>query len=188
MDIKSKIIIKNNYILIFCLFIFILILILCISMLPPKTQKTNKNIIFDIKFNEYGTLQLGVLKNKIDIDTLIWKKHEQDSIVYFNVSLNNLNIKPFIIKTKLIASKIPFFIEYKKIKLNHRKDNYINLNIVHQFNTICTDSIILINDSKVQYPHIEKVFRVCYQKFGKNSTSKIPIHWNKDTLDLSNQK
>lgn len=103
-------------------------------------KQRGKPLVFEVNFKDFGSYQ-------INIDKIQWKDHEKDSIVYFNLNLQNTKKEPVVIKTSLVSSNVPFLIEYQKLSRaekfkDGKKNEYINVNIIHQFNTIYNDSII----------------------------------------------
>lgn len=157
-----------------------------------REKDTNHSpLVFNVVFETYGNKTLAYNKETISVDTLTWKNNEYDTVAYFNIELQNLKKEPFVIKTSLLATEIPFLIEYQKLKkveeyTNGTKREYVNLNIVHQFNTVYTDSIIFKLADNADLPVLEQAFRVGYQKVGGRSLCELPAIWQRDTLDLSN--
>ncbi|MFA7449104.1 MAG: hypothetical protein WCY77_11760 [Weeksellaceae bacterium] len=161
-----------------------------------KKKKENANHLpleFNTVFETYGNKTLAFNKQTTTVDILTWKNHETDSIAYFNINLQNLKKESFVIKTSLVATKIPFLIKYQKLKkveeyADGTKREYINLNIVHQFNTVYIDSMIFKLYDNADFPALEQAFRVSYQKVGGRSICQLPTYKNYDTIDISNPK
>jgi hypothetical protein len=159
------------------------------SNFKSNSLSKNKNIKettleLKVELLDYGTYE---------VDVKDWKNNLYDTVAYFHISLKNLKKEPFVIKIDLIATNIPFLIEYRKVKKKSKfinKDGigeeYINLNINQQFNTIYVDSLILRVNAKTDYPHLIQVFQVGYQKVGGQSLCELPFEWRSDTLDISN--
>ena len=165
------------------------------SVKHEERDNNHKALNFDINFETYGSKRLAYNKKTISIDSLIWKNRSinKDSIVYFNINLKNLKKEPFVIKTDLVATNIPFLIEYRKIKkesifFDGTKLVHINLNIVQQFNTIYVDSLVFKIVPNSDFPYLEQAFNIGYQKIGSRSLCALhPIQY-KDTIDLTNPK
>lgn len=145
---------------------------------------------FTLDFDDYGSKTLAYNRETISIDSVIWKNHEKDSILYINVNLKNLKIEPFVIKTSLVATKIPFLIQYQEMKKTEKNTDgvYINLNIVQQFNTIYSDSLVFKLYEIGNSPAIEQAFRLGYQKNGTITICALPVFQKRDTIDISNPK
>ncbi len=145
-----------------------------------------KPLVFEISFKDFGNYQINLDKNK-------WKDHEKDSIVYFNLNLQNIKKEPLVIKTSLVSSNVSFLIEYKKPNRvekfkDGKKNEYVNVNIIHQFNTIYNDSLIFKNIASADFPIIDQAFRIGYHHVGIDEICALQIKTNQDTLDISESK
>ena len=180
---------------------FTLVLLIAISSCyeynNDKSKKVivsinNDPLIFDVTFKTFGEIQLGYDIKERTIDTTLWQNHQQDTVVFFTITLNNIGKESFVIKTSLVATKIPFLIQYKKTKkyslFSSEKYESYNLNIIQQFNTIHYDSIIIINKSNLEYVYAKQAFFISQNKDGTESICQLPIHQINDTIDISNQK
>lgn len=156
-----------------------------------KTNSLSKNkniketsLELKVELLDYGTYE---------VDVKDWKTHLYDTVTYFKINLRNIKKEPFVIKTSLVATNIPFVIEYQKIsKVDKYRDGtkieYFNLNILQQFNIVYNDSIIFKIDNIADFPIADQVFRIGYQKIGGRSLCELPFEWKSDTLDISNPK
>ncbi|MBB6370064.1 hypothetical protein [Chryseobacterium shigense] len=142
----------------------------------------NKNIkpsplIFNVVYEDFGEKRLAFNPEKIEIDSLIWANHENDSIVYYKICLKNIEKRPFVLKTKLVATKIPFLLRYSQ-----QKNNEIILEVIQQFNTVWKDSLIFSKNG-----NYKEVYRIGYYHNGVNEASRLHPIYKNDTLDITNQ-
>ena len=67
-------------------------------------------------------------------------------------------------------------------------NEYMNVNITHQFNTIYNDSIILKTYENADFPIVDQAFRIGYQHIGVDEICEINPRTNQDTIDISEMK
>ncbi|RIY35350.1 hypothetical protein CKY20_10835 [Capnocytophaga canis] len=120
-----------------------------------------RNVIFD----DYKQIQVW----------LDWEGHKLDSVLFFNVWFKNITNKKITFKTNLVATNIPFLLIYNKNR------NKINFNIVHQFNTIFLDSMLLKVDKKNDI-YIDEYYFVQYPKNQKEEVYEIKLVQKLDTI------
>ena len=148
-----------------------------------QIKNKNNSLVINANLNSFGSSEI----NEIN-----WENNSKDSVAYFYFNLKNIKTDPFFIKTHLIATNIPFKIEYKKLTkdgdYDRTKLEYININIIHQFNTIYIDSLIFKVKASDKFPVLEKAYQVGYQKVGGRSLCVLPFKRINDTLDISNPK
>jgi hypothetical protein len=163
--------------------IILAMLLLLIGCKENKTHQTQKQevikkpLVFNVEFKTFGETELAYNQEKKQIDESVWKNHYQDSVVYFNI---NLERKIIVLKTQLVATKIPFLLKY-----NEGKESGLILEVVQQFNTIYSDSIIFKKgvDSLI----VDQAFRIDYQHNGNNNIHRLQVNQHHDTIDISNQ-
>lgn len=131
------------------------------NKISQNAQILSKNIIF----NDYGNMEVG----------MDWEEHKLDSVLYFNVLFKNITDKKVTFKTNLVATDIPFLLIYNKNK------NKINFNIIHQFNTIYLDSMLLDIDKKGNI-YIDKYYFVAYPKNQDIDVSEVKLIQKVDTI------
>lgn len=151
-----------------------------------EKQEVIKPLVFEVNFKDFGDYQIDFDKNK-------WKNHERDSIVYFNFNLQNTKKESFIIKTSLVSPNIPFLIRYKKLDkvekfTDGKKNEYLNINIIQQFNTIYNDSLIFKNIASADFPIVDQSFRIGYQHIGVDEICQLKVNQHQDTIDISHKK
>ncbi|MDR6158705.1 hypothetical protein QF023_002221 [Chryseobacterium sp. SLBN-27] len=151
-----------------------------------EKQEVKKPLVFEVNFKDFGDYQ-------IDFDKSNWKSHEKDSIVYFKFNLYNIKKESFVIKTSLISPNIPFLIRYKKLDKVEKftdgtKNEYLNININQQFNTIYNDSLILKDIASADFPIVEQSFKIGYQHIGVDEICQLEVNQYQDTIDISNHK
>lgn len=145
-------------------------------------KQRGKPLVFEISFKDFGNYQINLDKNT-------WKDHEKDSIVYFNLNLQNIKKEPLVIKTSLVSSNVPFLIEYKKLSRaenfkDGKKNEYVNVNIIHQFNTIYNDSIIFKKIDAADFPIVDQAFRIGHQHIGVDEICQLKVIQRRDTIDI----
>jgi hypothetical protein len=147
-----------------------------------KQKKRTKPLTLDINFKEFGFTTLAYDEKKMEIDTAFWKYHEIDSTILFKINLKNITEKSFYIRTHLVANNIPFLIKYTD------KDDKIILEIIQQFNTVCSDSLIFEKNNLKTHtnsPILNKGFNICYEHDGMHIINKIAPIYNNDTIVIS---
>ena len=147
-----------------------------------EKQEVKKPLVFNVKFNAFKNIKLAFDEEKMLIDSTIWENNLQDSIVYFKINFENLKKQPIILKTRLIATRIPFLLRYSE-----GKDNKIVLEVVQQFNKIYSDSIIFRKDNIADFPVVEQAFRVGYQHNDIDEICQVQVKQTQDTIDISIQ-
>jgi hypothetical protein len=78
-------------------------------------------------------------------------------------------------------------IELKNLK-TAKKNEYINVNIIHQFNTIYNDSLIFKNIASADFPIIDQAFRIGYQHISVDEICQLKVNQHQDTIDISDKK
>jgi len=146
-------------------------------------KQRGEPLVFNVNFKTFENIKLAHDEKKMMIDSAIWNDHLQDSIVYFKINFENLKKEPLILKTSLIASKIPFFLKYSK-----GTEDKVILEIVQQLNTIYSDSIILTNDKISDFPVVKNAYRIGYQHSGVDEVCQLKVNQHHDTIDISNKK
>jgi len=159
--------------------IFYLLIVICKGS-DSTTIIINKNIkinplVFNVVFEDFGERRLAFNSEKIEIDSLIWTNHENDSVVYYKIFLNNIEKRAFVLKTKLVATKIPFLLRYSQ-----QKNNEIVLEVIQQFNTVWKDSLIFSKNG-----NYKEVYKIGYYHNGVNETTRLHPIYKNDTLDIT---
>ncbi|MFP3591828.1 hypothetical protein [Chryseobacterium sp. SIMBA_038] len=137
-----------------------------------KIDHHRDNLNFKIEFNDFGKRQINITKDN-------WDKHKANDFLYFDILLKNANKKKVIIKTKKVANNIPLLINYTK-----NKNNVISLEIIQQFNTVYSDSIVFKGSNESL--KINNAFRIGHQHNGTDEVCPLTIIEKADTLDISN--
>lgn len=166
--------IKSNLIL---FFIFIL-LIGCKENKKQTIQKkeVEKSLVFKIDLQNYGVYDIGKYTKK-------WENSEKGNVLYFDVFFKKLKKERIKIKTNAVATNMPIIIKYSK-----GKENKEILEIVQQFNTIYSDSIIFRKENIADFPVVDQAFRIGYQHNGTDVICQLKVNQHHDTIDISNQK
>lgn len=148
-----------------------------------ERQEVKKPLVFNAQFQTFKNIQLAYNEKNMQVDSDVWANHINDSIVYFNIDLENLKKEPLILKTKLVSTKIPFLLKYHK-----GKGNSVILEIVQQFNTVYSDSIIFNVNKNVDIIGVDQAFRIGYQHNGTDEICQLKVNHHQDTIDISHQK
>ncbi|AZA47622.1 hypothetical protein EG346_05210 [Chryseobacterium carnipullorum] len=141
-----------------------------------EKQEVKEPLVFKVDFKNYGEYQIKMNKEK-------WRNHEKDSIIYFDVLLANLKNERLKIKTSTVSSSIPILLKYSKAQ-----EDLAILEIVQQFNTVYSDSIILRNDKISDFPIVENTYRIGYQHNGVDEICQLKVDQHHDTINISSQK
>ena len=155
-------------------FYFILILLFGSCQKSKHTEPLQKTVYFDT----YGKVQLGLIKSGL-VDTAFWENHMQDSLIYFKIKFKELEPKVLVVKTDLVANRMPFLVKYNKIS----EQNSV-LEIVQQFNTVYSDSIILSTNSKNKTIEVKEIYKVVYPHNFPPEVRSVPVRFSNDTLDI----
>ncbi len=139
-------------------------------------KQREKPLVFKVSFKDFGNYQINIDKDK-------WKDHEKDSIIYFDVLLANLKSERLKIKTSAVSYNIPILLKYSK-----PQGDVPILEIVQQFNTIYSDSIILTNNKIGDFPVVKNAYRIGYQHSGVDEVCQLKVNQHHDTIDISNKK
>ena len=123
-----------------------LISLLCLLTIACNNRKTTNNTVEQqvVKQAVEEQLELKSIpvifenEGEIHIERTFWKNYKNEKWLYFDIELKDIQQK-FVLKETIIARRIPFRVEYS------RKGKYVNLNIIHLFNTVHQDSIIFVN-------------------------------------------
>lgn len=134
---KSAFLKKNNK---------LLLLLFCALLISCNNKKTANNTVEQqvVKQAVEEQLELKSIpvifenEGEIHIERTFWKNYKNEKWLYFDIELKDIQQK-FVLKETIIARRIPFRVEYS------RKGKYVNLNIIHLFNTVHQDSIIFVN-------------------------------------------
>jgi len=141
-----------------------------------EKQDVKKPLVFNVDFKNFGEYQIKINNEK-------WKNHEKDSIIYFDVLLANLKSKRLKIKTSAASYNIPILLKYSKAQ-----EDLAILEIVQQFNTVYSDSIILKNDKISDFPVVKNAYRIGYQHSGVDEICQLKVNQHHDTIDISDKK
>lgn len=152
---------------------------LVIVLVSCQKQIVHEPLSRTVYFQSFGKVQLG-LSSDLSVDSTMWKGREKDSVAFFTIQLEGLKPNPLVVKTSLVATKIPFLIKYTQLSAQTSA-----LEVVQQFNTVYSDSIILEkNDSKTF--KILKAYKVQYPHNYSPIVNALDFKIKNDTLDLSN--
>jgi hypothetical protein len=95
-----------------------------------RFQSIKKPLKLEVNFKDFGIIE-------IPDDSIDWDKIEPDSLMIVNLSFKKYFKKDYKFKIELVATRIPFIFKIKK-----EKNNNITFLIIHQFNTVWSDSLI----------------------------------------------
>jgi hypothetical protein len=151
------------------------------SIIETKTHTIANPLVFNVIFEGFGEKSLAYNDEKRQVDSLVWANHKNDRIVYFKIFLKNIYKKPFVLKTGLVATRIPFLLQYSQ-----QKNNAVTLVVVHQFNTIWIDSLVF-KKNRNGYYKIKKGYRIGHSHNGVDETSRLYPVYKNDTLDITNE-
>ncbi|GHV43940.1 hypothetical protein FACS1894180_4520 [Bacteroidia bacterium] len=153
------------------------------EQLQAEYENTNP-LSFDVKFYTFTDIQLSFDEERILFDSITWSNYEGDTIMYLNVTFENLGKKEFCLKTGgLVSPKIPLLLKYRQLT----KDE-VMFQIVYQSNTIYSDSIVFRIDESPNYPIALRAYNICYQHNAPPIlVCQLPINqYFADTVDISN--
>ena len=156
------------------------LLLFCLSLLSCNNIKEEIKVVKPLTFNSVFS-NFG--ENKIEPNDIIWSKHFDDTTILFDISLQNISNKNLLIEVANIGGNIPFLLVYNPVHKNKKNEiEKINLNLIHQFNTIYMDSLIIVkNNNKLV---VEEAYLIGFQKVGENSFLKLKIKNEKDTIKI----
>lgn len=137
-------------------------------------------LAFAVTFDDYGEKQLGYDEVNGRVDMQLWEEHSHDSIVYFNITLNNQDKRKIVFKTALVATRIPFVLLYKK----GDKQCKSTLEVVQQFNTVHKDSLILNICEANETSFIQKAYHVNYAKNVPPDIEELSVKQYNDTIEV----
>jgi hypothetical protein len=137
-------------------------------------------LMFSVVFDDFGEKQFAFDKDSIKVDSVLWANHAGDSVVYYDIMLNNLGKKHFVFKTGLVASNIPFLIRYSKGK----EECIATIEVIQQFNTIHQDSIVINQCEIDSSTFINSVYHVNYSKNVTPQVDKLVVRQYRDTVDV----
>ncbi|HEX8576710.1 MAG TPA: hypothetical protein VF677_10505 [Flavobacterium sp.] len=151
------------------------------SIIEIKKNMKVSPLVFNVIFENFGKKSLAINDEETKVDSLIWADHKNDSIIYFKTYLKNIYKKPFVLKTGLVATRIPFLLKYSQ-----QKNNTVTLVVVHQFNTIYADSLVFKKNGNGYYK-IKEAYTIGYYHNGVVETSRLHPIYKNDTLDITNE-
>lgn len=141
-----------------------------LNTIEQNKGKENKLLIFDLNFELNG--------NSITQDKVNWKDINVDSSFIVNLKSTNYLNSTLHFNMNLVASRIPFLFQLKKVA-----NNKIAFLVIHQFNTIHIDSIILKKGTN-QYYRFNNAYHIICAKNGINYITPINIKIYNDTIKL----
>lgn len=139
-------------------------------------KQRGKPLVFKVDFKSFGEYQIKINNEQ-------WKNHEKDSVIYFDILLANLKSERLKIKTSTVSNNIPILLTYSKAQ-----EDLAILEIVQQFNTVYSDSIILKNDKISDFPVVKNAYRIGYQHSGVDEICQLKVLQHHDTIDISDKK
>ena len=142
------------------------------NKLEVKEKEQAHPLKIDLDFNDFGTIEFGY-------DSLNWDKISGDSALFINLKSNIYFSTVLHFKINLVAVKIPFLFQLKKID-----NNKIAFLAFQQHNTIHLDSINFENESNKNAILIN-AYHITMAKNGIDGVTPIGIININDTIDLT---
>jgi hypothetical protein len=135
-----------------------------------KIESNKRPLSFYIEYSNFYDI-------KIPYDSINWEEIETDSLITIKLSFKKVLKKDYIIKTRLIATNIPFIFKIKK-----EKNKDITFMIIQQHNTVLSDSLVFKLENKKYF--FDKAFSTQYTHQDIDFICKLEVKQKDSLIEL----